>query len=200
MFSVGDKVMHCTHGAGIITEKKEMQITKTPRCYLVIQMLGSDSTLMIPIDKAEQRLRPARKEISLRQLLTDELASEPEKLPQDYKERTKHIESKLKSGETKKWIEIVRDLSHREEQGKLSSGDRRLLDRAIDLLSGELALAQEIGQEQAKTHLKSIVQRRGEITDRRVKSSNWWQTLGPRVMESLTKSRMDRAGDARQKS
>ncbi|MFQ5886627.1 MAG: CarD family transcriptional regulator, partial [Anaerolineae bacterium] len=29
MFSVGDKVVHRVHGAGIITGKKERQITKT---------------------------------------------------------------------------------------------------------------------------------------------------------------------------
>jgi RNA polymerase-interacting CarD/CdnL/TRCF family regulator len=34
MFSVGDEVVHRVHGAGIITDKKEMQITKTSNRYL----------------------------------------------------------------------------------------------------------------------------------------------------------------------
>ena len=153
MFSVGEKVMHCTHGAGVITEKKEMQITEIPHCYLVIQLLGSDSTLMIPTGQAEDRLRPACERATLRNLLTDQLTSEPEELPGDYKVRQKNLKDKLKSGETGEWIKVVRDLTYRAEQDSLSAGDRQLLDRAMDLLSGELALAQEIPLERAGLRL-----------------------------------------------
>jgi CarD family transcriptional regulator len=187
MFAVGDKVIHCSQGAGIITEKKEMQVTEAPKSYFVIRMIGSDSTLMVPLDKAEERLRPACKGAVLRRLLMDELVDEPQKLPQDYKERRKHIESKLKSGETKEWVEVVRDLMHRDEQRSLSTGDRKLLDRAIDLLSGELALAQEVDQAEAISRLKSIAQSGSELADA-VESSNWWQTLGQKVMEPFARS------------
>ena len=163
MFSVGDKVMHYAHGAGVITEKKEMQITDTPHCYLVIQMLGSNSTLMIPTDRAKESLRPVSERTTLRRLLTSELAGEPEELSGDYKERQKHLIDKLKSGETTEWIEIVRDLTFRSEQGHLSLGDRQLLDRAMGLLSGELALAQGVPLEEAEPRLKSMVERRHEL-------------------------------------
>lgn len=193
MFSVGDKVMHCTHGAGVITEKKEMQITDTPHCYLVIQLLGSASTLMVPTDQAGERLRPAYKRTKLHHLLTNELASEPDELPQDYRERTKLIEVKLKSGEPKKWAEAVRDLTCQGEQRSLSQRDRQLLDRAMGLLSGELALAQGIPLEEARPHLKSMVERRHELADHQVESSGWWQTLEQKVREPFVGS----AGQAR---
>ncbi len=190
MFSVGDKVMHCAHGAGIITEKKEMQITDTPHCYLVIQMLGSGSTLMVPTNQAKARLRPARKGANLRRLLTSELAGEPEELPRDYKKRQKLVEEKLKSGETREWIGVVRDLTHRAEQDPLSTGDRQLLDRATDLLSGEIALAQGVPHEEASQGLKSMIDHRHELADHQVESSSWWQALGQRVMEPFAKSSM----------
>jgi len=187
VFSVGDKVIHCAQGAGVITEKKDMQITEVPKSYLVIRMLGSGSTLMVPSDKAEQRLRPACRRTALRRLLTVELASEPMKLPQDYKERAKHVESKLKSGETKEWVEVVRDLTYRDEQGSLSTGDRQLLDRAIDLLSGELALAQGIDQEEAMFRLKSVAQRRDELADS-LENFDWLRALGQKVVEPFARS------------
>jgi CarD family transcriptional regulator len=188
MFSVGNKVMHCTHGAGIITEKKEMQITDTPHCYLVIQLLGSDSTLMVPAEQAEERLRRACERATLRHLLTSELAGEPEELPGDYKTRQKHLNEKLKSGETKEWIEVVRDLTYRAEQDSISTGDRKLLDRAVDLLSGELALAQGIPLKEAEPRLKSLIQRRHELADHRVENSGWRQPLGQRMAELFTRS------------
>jgi CarD family transcriptional regulator len=193
MFSVGHKVIHFAQGAGVITDKREMQITETSKCYLVIDMIGSDSTLMIPADKAEQRLRPVCKRTALRRLLTSELADEPKKLPKDYKKRKKHIESKLKSGETKEWVEVVRDLTHRDEQKSLSTGDRKLLDRAVDLLSGELALAQGIDQEEAVSRLTSMVEHRSELVDQQAEDSSWWRKLEQRVREPFAKSSADTA-------
>ena len=187
MFSVGDKVVHRVHGAGIITEKKEMQITETPHRYLVIEMVGPHSTLMVPIDKAEQCLRSVSKTATLRRLLTDRLAGEPSQLPKDYREREEQIENKLKSGETKKWIEVVRDLTHRRQQGRKSRVDDRLLERTMHLLAGELALAQGIDPEKAEIHLSSVVQCRHELQDQQASTSGWLQTLRQRVMELFTK-------------
>jgi len=191
MFSVGEKVMHCAHGAGVITEKKEMQIVETPKRYFVIQLLGSDSTLMVPTDQAEERLRPACKRAALRRLLISELTSEPEELPGDYKMRQKYLENKLKSGETQGWIEVVRDLTFQGEQKPLSQGDQKLLDRAMDLLSGELALAQGISVVEAKPRLESIIRRQHKLVEHQDESASWWQTLGQKVIEPFAKSSID---------
>jgi len=187
MFSVGDEVVHRVHGAGTITEKKEMQITETSNRYLVIEMVGPHSTLMVPIDEAEQCLRPVSKMTTLRRLLMDKLARQPSELPKDYKERTEQIGNKLKSGETKKWIEVVRDLTHLREQRTLCQTDRRRLNQAMHLLVGELALAQGIDQKKAEILLMSIVERRHELQDQQAGTSGWLQTLRQRVTGPFTK-------------
>ena len=102
---------------------------------------------------------------TLRRLLTDKLAGQPGKLPKDYKERTEQVNNKLKSGEIEKWIEVVRDLTHRKEQDSSSKVDQRLLKRAMHLLAGELAMAQGIDPEEAESHLASFVERRHELKD-----------------------------------
>jgi RNA polymerase-interacting CarD/CdnL/TRCF family regulator len=163
MFSVGDEVVHRVHGAGIITGKKERQITKTSNRYLVIEMVGSHSTLMVPIDQAEKYLRPVSKVTTLGRLLMDILAGEPADLPKDYRKRAEQTGNKLKSGKIKKWIEVVRDLAYLKEQRPLGQTDRRGLNRAIHLLAAELALAQGIDQEKAEIHLASIVAHRHEL-------------------------------------
>ena len=197
MFSVGDEVVHRVHGAGIITGKKERQLTETPHRYLVIEMPKFDSTLMVPADKAGQCLRPISKMVTLRRLLTDTLTGQPNKLPKDYKERAEQIENKLKSGETKKWIEVVRDLTHRREQGWKSRVDQRLLDRTMHLLAGEFALAQGTDPEKAETHLAAVVERRHELQDQQASTSRRLQTLRQRVMELFTKGESQATTDAR---
>lgn len=157
MFAVGDKVIHRVYGAGVITARKEMQITETSNCYFVIQMIGSPSTLLVPTDHAEQKLRPVSRKASLRNLLVQELASAPDKLPADYKERAERVKSKLSSGEAKKWVQVVRNLTYRQQQGSLSSVDRKLLERAMHLLTEELALVLGIDQGEAEARLVSIV-------------------------------------------
>jgi len=188
MLSVGEKVIHCIRGAGIITEQKELQITGAPASYFVIQLLDSRSTLMVPLDKAEQRLRPVSKRAALRRLLANHLAGKPNELPQDHKKRAKHIESELKSGETKKWAQVVRDLVCREQEASLSSADRQLLDRALYLLAGELALSQGIEHKEAKNRLLSAARQEYEFQDPKTPPSGWQQTLGQRVKRSFTKS------------
>jgi CarD family transcriptional regulator len=192
MFSVGDKVVHRVHGAGIITEKKEMQITKASNRYLVIEMLGSHSTLMVPTDKAEKHLRPPSKIITLRHLLIDTLTGEPTNLPKDYKQRAEQTGSKLKSGKIKKWIEVVRDLTYLKEQRPLGQNDRRGLNQAFHLLTTELALVQEIDPEKAERHLASLVQHRHELKDQQADSQGWLQKLRQRVMGPFTDGRRER--------
>jgi CarD family transcriptional regulator len=197
MFSVGDKVVHRVHGAGIITEKKELQLTETPHRYFVIEMPGSGSTVMVPTDKAGQRLRTISEGPTLRSLLTGKLVQQPSKLPKDYRERREQVNNKLKSGEVRKWIEVVRDLTHRGEQGHKSKIDRRLLNRAMHLLATEFAIAQGIGPEKAERRLSSIVQRRHELKDRQTGSQGWWQTLRQRVMMPFTKGKTQATAEAK---
>jgi CarD family transcriptional regulator len=187
MFAVGNEVVHRVHGAGIITDQKEIQITETSNRYLVIEMPESDSTLMVPIDKAEQRLRPVSKMTTLRHLLADILTGQPNRLPKDYKERRERINKKLKSGEIRKWIEIVRDLSHRREQGRKSKVDKRLLERTTHLLAGELALAQGIDPEKAESRLAFIVEHPNEFKDQQA-GRGWLRTLIQRIMRLFTES------------
>jgi CarD family transcriptional regulator len=199
MFSVGDEVVHRVHGAGIITDKKELQITETSNRYLVIEMPESDSTLMVPTDKAEQRLRPISKMTTLRHLLADTLTGQPNKLPKDYKERREQINKKLKSGEIKKWIEVVRDLTHRREQGRKSKVDKRLLERTTHLLSGELALAQGIDPEKAESRLAFIVEHPNEFKDQQA-GTEWLRTLVQlvrRIMRPFTGSEAPATADVR---
>jgi CarD family transcriptional regulator len=196
MFSVGDKVVHRVHGAGIITEKKQVQITETSNRYLVIEMLGSHSTLMVPTDKAEKRLRPPSQVTTLRHLLMDILTGEPGNLPKDYKERAEQIGSKLKSGKTRKWIEVVRDLTYLKEQRPLGQTDRRGLNQAMHLLTTELALVQGVEPEKAESYLASLVQHRHEFKDQQADTSGWLQTLRQRVMRPFTDGKTQATADA----
>ena len=195
MFLVGDKVVHRVHGAGIITGRREKQLTKTPHRYLVMEMVGPRSTLMVPIDKAGQCLRPLSKMTTLRHLLMSILAGEPDNLSKDYKERAEQTGSKLKSGKIEWWIEVVRDLTHLKEQRPLGQTDRRGLNRAMHLLASELALAQRIDLHKAESRLALIVEHPKEFKDQQA-GTRWLRTVVQRIMRPFTQRETQAPVDA----
>ena len=50
MFSVGDKIVHPVHGAGIIQKIEERKILGEVKQYYVLKLPCSDMDVMIPID------------------------------------------------------------------------------------------------------------------------------------------------------
>ncbi|MFR2531166.1 MAG: CarD family transcriptional regulator, partial [Anaerovoracaceae bacterium] len=50
MFSVGDKIVHPVHGAGIIQKIEERKILGEVKQYYVLKLPCSDMDVMIPIE------------------------------------------------------------------------------------------------------------------------------------------------------
>ncbi|MDN5655705.1 MAG: CarD family transcriptional regulator, partial [Kocuria sp.] len=57
-----------------------------------------------------------------------------------------------------KVAEVVRDLWRREQVKGLSAGEKRMLSKARQILSSEVALARDIDEEAAETELDKILE------------------------------------------
>ena len=57
---------------------------------------------------------------------------------------------KIKSGSAFEVAEVVRNLIQRDKEKGLSSGEKKMLDNARQILVSELVLAQDIGEEEAE--------------------------------------------------
>ncbi|MDN5700000.1 MAG: CarD family transcriptional regulator, partial [Kocuria sp.] len=64
---------------------------------------------------------------------------------------------KLASGDVLKVAEVVRDLWRRDQGRGLSAGEKRMLAKARQILTSELALAKEIDEEEAEKRLDDIL-------------------------------------------
>ncbi len=157
MFKVGDKVVHPTHGAGVVISIESKDIIDEFDKYYVIDMVASRMKLMVPVKNAEEiGLRRAIKRSRALRLL-DILRGYPDELPDDYRERQARIAEKLKSGDAIAIAQVVRNLYWWDQQKKLSAGDTKLFDRAKQLLIGELALAEDIEAEAANKQLEAAL-------------------------------------------
>lgn len=143
-FSVGDKVMHPTFGAGEITGEENRELVQGFNHYFVIKVFASGATAYIPIHKMDELgVRPVMSRNKLAQVLQT-LRGVPLQLSKDFKERQARIQEKIQTGRPVPIAEAVRDLSCRRRHKKLTQKDEQLLNRGRELLEAEMMLVADL--------------------------------------------------------
>ncbi|MCL0107977.1 CarD family transcriptional regulator [Peptococcaceae bacterium] len=150
MFKVGDKVAYPMHGAGIIEAIEEREILGEKRKYYVLRLPISDMKVMIPINKTNN--------IGLREVIDEDgikrvigiLSGDTTNMPANWNRRYRANMEKIKSGDIFEVAEVVRNLIKREMERGLSSGERKMLENARQILISELVLAAEIEEKKAQ--------------------------------------------------
>lgn len=157
MFEVGDRVVHPAHGAGVVVGIESKEIVERFDQYYIIDLVAADRQLMVPVENAEAiGLRPIASEAKMRRTL-DALRSPPDDLPHNFRERQAHIGGKLKSGEVTAVAEVVRNLFWLNWQKGLSSTDSQSLERAKQMLAGELALVRGVVVEETMKEIDDLL-------------------------------------------
>jgi CarD family transcriptional regulator len=157
IFQIGDKVVHPYHGAGKVIDIKEKNLLKQRGRYYIIDLIASDGIVMVPIDKVQRiglRRVSGRRAIS-RAMAT--LASTPDTLSSDHRERQARAQEKLNTGDLIKVTEVVRNLAWRNHEGRLTMADNKLYQRAQTFLASELALARGIELQEAMEQLQTAL-------------------------------------------
>jgi len=143
MYDVGDKIVHPSHGAGIIRAVEEKDVLDEFNRYYIIELAAQDLRIMVPVRSAD--------EIGLRRVATKRtsksifkiLSGRADSLPDDFKKRQALIMDRLREGDTKSLARVVRDMAARSREKTYSPTEARLYDQARAMLSGEVALSLE---------------------------------------------------------
>lgn len=154
MFEINDYVMYGLTGACKVTDiRSDEEGTNKERKYYILNPLKDmESVIMIPV---------MNKEIKLRKVITREDAESLLKCSgdetiewiDDSKERMREYGELLKSGSCEVWLRLVRTLASEKKEKvhggkKLSSSDESIYKTALNLLSGEMALALDMDGEE----------------------------------------------------
>jgi CarD family transcriptional regulator len=144
-FSVGDKVMHPSLGAGQITGEEHRVLWSELKHYYVIKVLDTKTTVYVPISRMEELgVRPVMSPGKLSQVLGT-LEGVPDTLSNDYKKRQAGVQEKLETGLAVLVAEVVRDLTWHGRRRHLTQGDEALLRRGRERLVDEMACATDAG-------------------------------------------------------
>ena len=141
MLQVGDKVVYPMHGAGVIAGIENCEVLGEGKSYYVLQMPLGNMKVMIPTDNVDN--------IGLRDVISmakvdevrDVLENKPERASGSWNKRFHANLDRMKSGDICDVAAVTRDLILQDRQRKISSGERRLLDLAKQILVSELVYA-----------------------------------------------------------
>ena len=142
MFNVGDKVVYPMHGAGVIEAIEERSIMNQMQSYYCIKMPG-EVKVMVPTAKAE--------EIGVRNIIDresaekviDVLSQESTEMSMNWNKRYRDNMEKMKSGDAYEIADVVRNLSFKQKEKGLSTGEKKMLLNAKQILVSELVLAEQ---------------------------------------------------------
>ncbi len=142
MFCIGDKVAHPMHGAGVIDEIVTETVAGLRQDYYVFRMPVGGLTLKIPTAAAAASgLRGIWELGRVQQLLRDIAGLEVERFTGSWNQRYRENMQRLKSGDLYEVARVVKGLLHRESERGLSTGERKMLRTAKQILISEMALS-----------------------------------------------------------
>ncbi len=156
-FELGDHVVYPHHGAGKVLKKEEMEILGERREYLTIKILHNDMTVRVPTENAALAgLRRVIDEETVKKVL-DVLRDQVSEMPKNWNRRFKHNRDKIKTGDIYELAEVVRNLSLRESEKGLSTGEKQMFTRTKKILASELMYALDKDEEEAENYLDELL-------------------------------------------
>ena len=147
MFNVGDEIVHPMHGAGVVDAIEDKNILGEQQAYYRLKMPG-EVKVMVPVAKAEQIgvrsvIDKSSVEKVLRVLETDET-----EMSMNWNKRYRDNMEKMKSGDIYEIADVVRNLSFKQKEKGLSTGEKKMLSKAKQILVSELVLAENTEQDE----------------------------------------------------
>jgi CarD family transcriptional regulator len=157
LYKVGDKVVYPHHGAGTVVKKEKRDVLGEKREYLTIKILHNDMTVNVPSENAEK--------VGLRKVIGEDMVKVVVKaltgggtqMPKNWNRRFKHNRDKMKTGDILELAEVVRNLSLRDREKGLSTGEKQMFVKAKKILASELMYAKDMDEEEAAEWLDGVL-------------------------------------------
>src|SRR5215218_4240656 len=157
LYKVGDKVVYPHHGAGTVVKKETREVLGQKREYLTIRILHNDMTVQVPAENAEAvGLRPVIDE-KMVEVVVKALKGGGTQMPKNWNRRFKHNRDKMKTGDVLELAEVVRNLSLRDHEKGLSTGEKQMFVKAKKILASELMYAKGMDEEEAAAWLDEVL-------------------------------------------
>ena len=158
MYSVGDLVVHPMHGAGVIDAIVQERIAGNVQDYYVFRMPVGGLVLKIPTENSGViGIRSIVAPAEIERLIRDIPGMEVEQTA-NWNKRYRENLQRLKSGDLHEVARVVKSLIYRGRQKGLSTGERRMLHNAKQILLSEFVLVEQCDYDEALARIDGAMQ------------------------------------------
>ena len=157
MFSVGDRIAHPMHGAGIIDSIVKRKVDGAEKDYYVLKLPVGDMLVMIPVESSESiGVRPIV-EADVAEKILIAIADIEVNMTQNWNKRYRENMLKIKSGDLLEVAAVIKGLMLRDTDRGLSTGERKMLHSAKQILISEIVLSECSSYEEVEKRINIAV-------------------------------------------
>ena len=133
MFNVGDKVVYPMHGAGTIDSIDKKNILDEEVEYINISMPGGVKVMVPSKQASKQGLRNIISQNDVEKVFCV-LETDETEMSENWNKRYRDNMEKMKSGDIFEVADVVRNLSFKQKEKGLSTGEKKMLNNAKQIL------------------------------------------------------------------
>lgn len=157
-FRIGDKVVYPNHGVGVIEHISSRSVGESDQPFYLLRIESSNLRVMVPCANAVSvGMRAVTQAGELADILDYLGHSEVVASPSDWKWRFKENSDKMRGGSLLQVAEVLKSLVQLHQAKPLSFREKKMLDRAVLLLAGEMASSGNLSQADALATLTAAL-------------------------------------------
>lgn len=146
MYKIGDKIVYPMHGAGIVETIEEREVFGKTQSYYILKMPIGDLKIMIPTNADSLNgLRYVTSNLSINDF-KEIFSSVPVDDEPNWNKRSRDNLEKIRSGDLYEIISVVKGLLQRECIKPLSTGEKKILSLAKQIMFSELIISLGVSQ------------------------------------------------------
>ena len=156
-YKVGDKIVYPVHGVGVVNSIEVIKVGQSEQRFYRITILETGAVIRVAIPQADT--------VGLRRVADNKTIEKVYDILRDkdvivntqtWNRRQREYNQKIKTGSVFEIAKVIRDLSVLRSDKELSFGEKRMLDRAQDLLIKEISVAKSRPEDAVKAELQEI--------------------------------------------
>ena len=156
-FRVGDRIAHPMHGAGVIDSIVTKRINGQDRDYYVLKLPTGGMMVMVPVETCEAiGVRPIVNPAEAEEILGAIPGIQVE-MTSNWNNRYRENMLRIKSGDLMEVASVVKGLMQRDRERGLSTGERKMLHSAKQILISEIVLSESSSYEEVEARLDSAM-------------------------------------------
>jgi len=153
-FRIGEKVVYPNHGVGTIEQISTRSLVGAAEKFYLLRINGSSLTVMVPFGNVESvGLRKIIKHAEAERILVY-LSNGHCETPADWKWRFKENSEKMRTGSLLQVAEVMKSLLKLAGDKPLSFREKKMLDRARQMLISELSISRTMRPQEASDLLQ----------------------------------------------